>query len=119
SSLFGAQLAAKLGMPYAFASHFAPDHLDEALAVYRRNFEPSPWLARPHVMAAMSVIAGESDEEAAYLASSQDQAFVRLRSGDPGKLPPPVESYRENLPRELRPIVDRLEVARAVGGPET
>jgi luciferase family oxidoreductase group 1 len=119
SSLFGAQLAAKLGMPYAFASHFAPDQLDEALALYRRNFEPSQWLAQPHVMAAMSVIAGESDDEAAFLASSQDQAFVRLRTGDPGKLPPPVENYRDSLPRELRPIVDRLEVARAVGGPET
>jgi len=119
SSLFGAQLAAKLGMPYAFASHFAPDHLDEALTIYRRDFEPSHWLEKPHVMAAMSVIAAESDAEAAFLASSQDQAFVRLRSGDPGKLPPPIEGYRENLPRELRPIIDRLEVARAVGGPET
>ncbi len=119
SSLFGAQLAARLGLPYAFASHFAPDQLDAALALYRRDFEPSPWLAQPHVMAAMSVIAGESDEEAAFLASSQDQAFVRLRTGDPGKLPPPVEGYRESLPRELRPIVDRLEVARAVGGPAT
>jgi luciferase family oxidoreductase group 1 len=119
SSLFGAQLAARLGLPYAFASHFAPDQLDAALALYRRDFEPSQWLTQPHIMAAMSVIAGESDEEAAFLASSQDQAFVRLRTGDPGKLPPPVEGYRENLPRELRPIVDRLEVARAVGGPAT
>jgi luciferase family oxidoreductase group 1 len=119
SSLFGAQLAARLGMPYAFASHFAPDHLDEALALYRRDFEPSQWLARPYVMAAMSVIAGESDAEAAFLASSQDQAFVRLRTGDPGKLPPPIENYRESLAPHLEPIIGRLEVARAVGGPDT
>ena len=94
SSLFGAQLAAKLGLPYAFASHFAPDHLDEALAIYRRDFEPSPALERPHAMAAMSVIAAESDAEAELLASSQDQSFVRLRSGDPGRLAPPVPDYR-------------------------
>src|SRR5690606_24162333 len=91
SSLFGAQLAARLGMPYAFASHFAPDHLDEALAIYRRDFRPSAYLDRPHAMAAMTVIAADTDGEAEYLASSQEQAFVRLRSGDPGKLPPPVE----------------------------
>jgi luciferase family oxidoreductase group 1 len=119
SSLFGAQLAAKLGMAYAFASHFAPDHLDAALKLYRASFEPSEWLDRPHVMAAMSVIAGESDEEATLLASSQDQAFVRLRTGDPGKLPPPVANYRAGLPSALKPIIDRLEVARAVGGPAT
>jgi luciferase family oxidoreductase group 1 len=119
SSLFGAQLAAKLGMPYAFASHFAPDHLDEALALYRRDFEPSEWLAQPYVMAAMSVIAADSDKEAVFLASSQDQAFVRLRTGDPGKLPPPVEGFRENLPPHLQPIIGHLEVARAVGGPDT
>ncbi|HSG32996.1 MAG TPA: LLM class flavin-dependent oxidoreductase [Sphingomonadaceae bacterium] len=119
SSLFGAQLAARLGMPYAFASHFAPDHLDEALAIYRRDFRPSTSMERPHVMVAMSVIAGETDEEAAFLASSQDQAFVRLRTGDPGKLPPPKEGFRENLPPELQPIISRLEIARAIGGPAT
>jgi len=119
SSLFGAQLAARLGMPYAFASHFAPDHLDAALKTYRDNFVPSEWLATPHAMAAMTIIAGESDEEATFLASSQDQAFVRLRTGDPGKLPPPVEGFRENLPAELQPIISRLETARAVGGPDT
>lgn len=120
SSLFGAQLAAKLGMPYAFASHFAPDHLDEALALYRRNFEPSDWLEKPHAMAAMTVIAGESDEEAEFLASSQDQTFVRLRtSGNPGKLPPPAEGYLAGLPEPARAIISHLSAARAVGGPET
>ena len=119
SSLFGAQLAEQLGLPYAFASHFAPDQLDAALETYRRQFRPSAALARPHVMAAMTVICGESDEEAELLASSQDQAFVRLRSGDPGKLPPPVPGYRDSLPGSARAMLDRLSVARAVGSPET
>jgi luciferase family oxidoreductase group 1 len=119
SSLFGAQLAARLGLPYAFASHFAPDHLDAALAAYRQQFQPSAALERPHAMAAMTVICGETDEEADLLASSQDQAFVRLRTGDPGKLPPPVPGYRESLPESSRAMLERLSVARAVGSPET
>jgi luciferase family oxidoreductase group 1 len=119
SSLFGAQLAARLGLPYAFASHFAPDHLDAALTAYRSQFRPSAALARPHAMAAMTVIAGETDEEAELLASSQDQAFVRLRSGDPGKLPPPVPGYRDTLPDSARAMLDHLGQARAVGAPAT
>lgn len=119
SSLFGAQLAARLGLPYAFASHFAPDHLDAALEAYRSQFRPSAALDRPHTMAAMTVICGETDAEAELLASSQDQAFVRLRSGDPGKLPPPVPGYRDTLPESARAMLDRLAVARAVGSPET
>ena len=119
SSLFGAQLAARLGLPYAFASHFAPDHLDAALEAYRTQFRPSAALAEPHAMAAMTVICGETDEEAELLASSQDQAFVRLRSGDPGKLPPPVPNYRRSLPESAQAMLERLAVARAVGSPET
>lgn len=119
SSLFGAQLAARLGLPYAFASHFAPDHLDAALEAYRTQFRPSAALDRPHAMAAMTVICGESDEEAELLASSQDQAFVRLRSGDPGKLPPPVPGYRASLPESAQAMLERLSVARAVGSPAT
>jgi luciferase family oxidoreductase group 1 len=119
SSLFGAQLAARLGLPYAFASHFAPDHLDAALDAYRTQFRPSADLAEPHAMAAMTVICGETDEEAELLASSQDQAFVRLRSGDPGKLPPPVPGYRQSLPESAQAMLQRLSVARAVGSPET
>ena len=119
SSLFGAQLAARLGLPYAFASHFAPDHLDAALSAYRSQFRPSPALAAPHAMAAMTVIAGETDEEAELLASSQDQAFVRLRSGDPGKLPPPVPGYRASLPDSARAMLDHLGQARAVGSAAT
>jgi luciferase family oxidoreductase group 1 len=119
SSLFGAQLAARLGMPYAFASHFAPDHLDAALAAYRSQFRPSASLGRPHAMAAMTVIAADTDEEAELLASSQDQAFVRLRSGDPGQLPPPVPGYRASLPESARAMLDHLGQARAVGSPTT
>jgi luciferase family oxidoreductase group 1 len=117
SSLFGAQLAARLGMPYAFASHFAPDHLDEALKLYRENFRPSQWLEKPHAMAAMSVIAAESDAEAELLASSQDQSFYRLRTGDPGKLPPPMKDFRAGLPAQGQAMLERLDVARAIGGP--
>jgi len=119
SSLFGAQLAARLGLPYAFASHFAPDHLDAALATYRAQFQPSEALVAPYAMAAMTVICGETDAEAETLASSHDQSFVRLRSGDPGKLPPPVPNYRDTLPPSAQGMLERLGVARAVGSPET
>ncbi|WP_284124026.1 LLM class flavin-dependent oxidoreductase [Parerythrobacter aestuarii] len=119
SSLFGAKLAAKLGLPYAFASHFAPDHLDEALEIYRRDFQPSEALDGPHVMAAMQVICAESDDEAHYLASSQAQAFVRLRTGQPGKLPPPIRDYRASLPAPAQAMLAHLEQAAAVGSPVT
>ena len=119
SSLFGAQLAAQLGLPYAFASHFAPDHLDAALATYRAQFRPSATLDKPHAMAAMTVICAETDEEAELVASSQDQAFVRLRTGDPGPLPPPVPGYRQALPDSAVAMLERLSAARAVGSPDT
>ena len=119
SSLFGAQLAAKLGLPYAFASHFAPDHLDAALALYRREFEPSEACERPHVMAAMTVFAAETDAEARTLASSQWQAFVALRSERPGKLPPPVEGYADTLPAPGKAMLRHLSQAAAIGSPGT
>ena len=119
SSLFGAQLAAKLGLPYAFASHFAPDHLDEALEVYRREFQPSDALDKPHVMAAMTVICADTDEQADYLASSLEQSFVRLRTGQPGKLPPPIKDYRSTLPAQTQAMLAHLGQARAVGSPDT
>jgi luciferase family oxidoreductase group 1 len=92
SSLFSAQLAAALGLPFAFASHFAPDHLEEALSRYRANFRPSPALERPYCMAAIAVYAAESDAAAALLFTSLQQSFVNLRRGTPGLLPPPVAS---------------------------
>jgi luciferase family oxidoreductase group 1 len=119
SSLFGAELAAKLGLPYAFASHFAPAHLDEALAIYRREFRPSATRDKPHAMAAMSVICADTDDEAVLLASSQDQSFVRLRTGEPGKLPPPIKDYRADLPMHAAAMLLSMDVARAVGSPDT
>ena len=92
SSLFGAQLAAALGLPFAFASHFAPDALMAALQIYRTRFKPSRQLQRPHAMVAANIIAAATDEEARYLFSSLQQAFLRLRRGEPGPLPVPVDS---------------------------
>lgn len=117
SSLFGAQLAAKLGMPYAFAAHFAPDHLDAALALYRRDFQPSAALDRPHVMVAMNAFAADTEEDARTLASSQQQAFVALRSGTPGKLAPPIKDYTSTLPAPARAMLDHVGQAAAVGNP--
>ncbi|WP_423141483.1 LLM class flavin-dependent oxidoreductase [Parablastomonas sp. CN1-191] len=119
SSLYGAQLAAMLGLPYAFASHFAPDHLDAALALYRRTFKPSATLDRPHAMAAMTVIAADSDEEAELLASSMDQSFVALRSGTPGRLKPPVPNYRATLPASAVGMLEHVRQASAVGSKAT
>ncbi len=92
SSLFGAQLAAALGLPFAFASHFAPDALLPALQIYRSRFQPSRQLQQPHAMVAANIIVAPTDAEAAYLFSSLQQAFVRLRRGEPGPLPVPVEA---------------------------
>ena len=117
SSLFGAQLAAKLGMPYAFAAHFAPDHLDEALQVYRRQFQPSEALAEPYVMVAMNVFAAETSEEAERIASSQQQAFVALRRGNPGRLLPPIPGYLDTLPAPARAMLAHVGQASAVGTP--
>jgi luciferase family oxidoreductase group 1 len=117
SSLFGAQLAAALGLPYAFASHFAPDALDQALAIYRRDFRPSARLAKPHAMAGFNVFAADTDEEAELIASSQQQAFVALRTGNPRKLPPPVSGYRESLGPQGSAILDHVLSCSAVGGP--
>jgi luciferase family oxidoreductase group 1 len=91
SSLFGAQVAAALGLPFAFASHFAPDALLPALAIYRGRFRPSAQLTRPHVMVAANLIVADTDAEAARLFTSLQLSFVKLRRGQPGPLPPPVE----------------------------
>ncbi|WP_322964500.1 LLM class flavin-dependent oxidoreductase [Sphingomonas fuzhouensis] len=119
SSLYGAQLAAALGLPYAFASHFAPDALDDALAIYRRDFRPSAVLDKPYAMAGFNVFAADTDEEAELLASSQQQAFVALRTGRPGKLPPPVANYRESLGPQGSAILDHVLSCSAIGAPKT
>lgn len=117
SSTYGAQLAAALGLPYAFASHFAPDALDEAAALYRRYFRPSAVLAKPHFMAGFNIFGADSDDEAEYLATSQQQAFVALRTGNPRQLPPPVAGYRETLGPQGAAILDHVLQCSAVGGP--
>ena len=119
SSLFSAQLAGQLGLPYAFASHFAPELLLEALALYRREFPPSDRLARPHAMAAINVFAADTDEEGRRLSSSMQQSFARLSTGRPGKLPPPVDDIEAVLtPQQIAGAKSRL-IYSAVGGPET
>jgi luciferase family oxidoreductase group 1 len=117
SSLFGAQLAAMLGLPYAFASHFAPAQLDEAARIYRERFEPGKVLDKPHFMAAINVVAADSDEEARYLASSTDQSFVALRTGSPGRLPPPIRDYRAGLPGAARAMLEQVRSVSAIGTP--
>jgi luciferase family oxidoreductase group 1 len=119
SSLYGAQLAAQLGLPYAFASHFAPDHLDAALTLYRERFQPSERLERPHVMAGMTVFTAETDREARTLASSQEQMYVALRSGQPGKILPPIPDYRESLPVQAQAMLAHVGQAAAVGSVAT
>ncbi|WP_422073076.1 LLM class flavin-dependent oxidoreductase [Tranquillimonas rosea] len=119
SSLYGAQLAAHLGLPYAFASHFAPDALEQAIEVYRTRFRPSAQLETPYFMLAANVFAGESDAEGYYLRSSMQQAFAQLRMGRPGKLPRPVEDIDTTIGAGVRQAVDHALRISATGGPET
>ncbi len=118
SSLYGAQLAAYLGLPYAFASHFAPGMLEEAIEVYRGTFRPSQWLARPYVMMGAGVCAADTDAEAAYLRSSQTLAFARMRTGKPGKLPRPTHDLSE-IPRPVMAQVDQALGCSATGSAAT
>jgi luciferase family oxidoreductase group 1 len=119
SSLYSARLAAELGLPFAFASHFAPDYLTHALEVYREGFRPSAGLKEPYAMACLNVFAADTDAEARRLFTSVQQAFVNLRRGRPGPLPPPVET--------LEGVASDMELAAAghalrysvVGAPET
>jgi luciferase family oxidoreductase group 1 len=119
SSLFGAQLAAMLGLPYAFASHFAPQMMMEAIDVYRRQFQPSEQLTKPYVMLGFNAIVADTDEEAELLATSVQQAFVSLRTGNPIQLPPPKRGYADELPLEARAILRSVLSVSAIGSPET
>jgi len=115
SSLYGAQLAAHLGLPYAFASHFAPAMLDQALDVYRRAFRPSAFLDTPHVMIAAGVCAADTDDEAEFLRSSQILAFARLRTGKPGKLPMPTHDLDAVIPPAVMAQVKQALSCSATG----
>jgi luciferase family oxidoreductase group 1 len=117
SSLFGAQLAAALGLPFAFASHFAPGAMMQAIELYRRAFQPSDQLDRPYVMLGFNVIAADIDEEARYLSTSRQQAFLDLRRGRPSRLPPPSEPVEMSLQEEA--MLREALSCSAVGSPET
>ncbi len=119
SSTYGAQLAAILGLPFAFASHFAPAMMMEAIAIYRQRFRPSAQSATPHVMLGVNIVAAETDAEARFLFSSLQQSFLNLRRGRPGKLPPPVEDMDARIDPYGRAMLDDALACAIVGGPET
>jgi luciferase family oxidoreductase group 1 len=115
SSLFGAQVAAAFGLPYAFASHFAPAQMMEAIAMYRATFKPSAQLARPYVMLGFNVFAAATQEEAEFHATSMQQAFINLRSGHPKRLQPPVEGYMNRIGPQERAVLDQVLSCAAIG----
>lgn len=119
SSDFSARLAAELGLPFAFASHFAPEYLEIALDLYRRNFKPSPELAQPHAMIGAGIFAAETDAEAQRLFTSAQLQFLKMVRGRPGKLPPPVESMDGLWSVPERAAVQQRTRFAAVGAPET
>lgn len=119
SSLYGASLAAALGLPYAFASHFAPGDLDEAVALYRSRFQPGPWGGTPRFMLAANLVAADTDAAARKLRTSQQQSFYRLRTGKPGLLPPPVDDLDSVVPAQYQPAIEAALRIAAVGSPAT
>lgn len=116
SSLFGAQLAAMLGLPYAFASHFAPAEMHRAINVYRERFEPSEYLDKPYIMLGLNVIAAPTDEEARFLFTSQLQSFVNLRTSKPGKLPAPVEGFENQMDDRIKAFVNQTLACSVIAG---
>jgi luciferase family oxidoreductase group 1 len=119
SSTFGAQLAAILGLPFAFASHFAPAMMMEAIAIYRERFQPSVQLAAPHVMLGVNVVAADTDDEARFLFSSQRQSFVNTRTGRPSRLPPPIEDFDATLDPFIRGMLDEVLSCAIAGSPDS
>jgi luciferase family oxidoreductase group 1 len=119
SSLFGAQLAAELGLPFAFASHFAPAQMLDAIAVYRQRFRPSAKLKTAYVMLGFNVFAADTDDEAQLLSTSMKQAFVNLRSGRPSRLKPPIRDYEKSLTDREHAILDQILSCAAIGSLET
>ena len=119
SSLYGAQVAAYLGLPFAFASHFAPAMMMEAMAIYRERFRPSEQLAAPNIMLGITVVAAESDEEARFLYSSLQQSMLNNRTGRRGRVPPPIEDFEARLDPYARAILDDGLSCAVVGAPDT
>jgi luciferase family oxidoreductase group 1 len=119
SSLFNAQLAAQLGLPFAFASHFAPADMLQALQLYREQFQPSRQLDHPYVMLGLNVIVADTDAQARYLFSSVQQAFTNLRRGTPGQIPPPIDDIDSYWSPAERASASMTLLVSAVGSPET
>ncbi len=119
SSLFSATLAAQLGLPFAFASHFAPDAMDQALAVYHRDFRPSRHLQQPYAILGLNVIAAETDAQARRLFTTAQQAFVNLRRGAPGKIPAPIDDIEAYWQPHEKAGVERALACSVVGSPQT
>lgn len=115
SSLYGAQLAAMLGLPYSFASHFAPQMLHEAIAEYRKRFEPSTQSSEPYLMLGFNVCVAETMDEANFLRTSGLQSLLKMRTGTPGRLPPPIEGFEATLDRGQLHVVKSTRAASAVG----
>jgi luciferase family oxidoreductase group 1 len=119
SSLYSAQLAAAFGLPFAFASHFAPGDLLNALKVYRHQFQPSAALAKPYAMAALNVFAADSAEQAQRLFTSVQQAFINLRRGQPGKLPAPIDAIDDYCTPQEKAMIDQALACSVVGTADT
>ena len=119
SSLFGAQLAAALGLPFAFASHFAPAQMMQAIEIYRAGFRPSAQLERPYVMLGFNVFAADTDEEARLLVSSAQQGFLNLRKGQPRQVQPPIKDFEEQLTAAEQALIGQVLACSAIGTQET
>ena len=115
SSLFGAQLAAMLGLPFAFASHFAPAYMQAAIDMYRDRFQPSEQLQVPYIMLGFNLCAAESSTEASYLRSSSLQSFINLRRGQPGPLPPPIEDFDNQMSVSEQQMLSEISHCSAIG----
>jgi luciferase family oxidoreductase group 1 len=119
SSLFGAQLAAELGLPYGFASHFAPQMLDQALAIYRSRFQPSEQLGRPYALVGVNVIAAPTDEEARFLATSQQMSFAGIFRGARELTKPPVDDIEQYWTPQEKAQASQMLAHSIYGGPDT
>ena len=119
SSLFGAQLAAALGLPFAFASHFAPDMLMQALDIYRNSFRPSDQLQKPYAMVVANVVAAETDEAARYQFTSVQQAFTNLLRGTPGPMPAPIDDINSYWSPAEKAGAQRMLQYAITGSPDT
>ncbi|HXJ06346.1 MAG TPA: LLM class flavin-dependent oxidoreductase [Candidatus Acidoferrum sp.] len=119
SSLFSAQLAAELGLPFAFASHFAPADMMQALQLYRAQFKPSKQLDRPYAMLGLNVVVAETDAQARYIFSSVQQAFTNLRRGTPGQIPPPIDDIDSYWSSQEKASASMTLLCSAVGSPDT